>query len=536
MVASASPEASLAAVQMLRAGGNAFDAAVAAAFVLGVEQPYYSGLGGGGFLVGFRADKKAVFSLDFREVAPKGASADMLLGKTGAVSKLRSRNGGLAIAVPGAPAGYLEAQRRFGKLPLAKVMAPAIEIAESGFAVTEQYRHMAKERRGCLQKRPAAAAIFLKDGAVPMLGDRIVQKDLAGTLRALGKNGAKAFYEGPIARAVAESVHEEGGVLSVEDLARFKVRDREPLEGSYRGHRVVTMAPPSAGGVAVLQILNALEKQDLVESGWRSPENLHLFVEASRQAFADRATYLGDPAFVQAPVAQLVSKDYAARLYQAIHDKPARCEEIPVEAIDDSEQESDHTTHISVVDADGNAAALTTTVNYFFGSCVVAAGTGVLLNDQMDDFAAKPGSPNAAGLVTGAANAIAPYKIPLSSMAPTLIFAKDHKDQVELVVGAPGGPTIPTTVVQVVVNALDFKMPLDRALAAPRVHHQRVPEEIAVEPEGLEEATAAALRAMGHTLAPRAPWGEAQAVYVDPVTGIRYGASDIRGEGRAVGE
>jgi gamma-glutamyltranspeptidase/glutathione hydrolase len=535
MAATAHEQASLAAVEMMRKGGNAFDGAAAAAFVLAVVQGYNSGIGGGGFLVGYQSPEKRVFAVDFREVAPKASARDMYLSG-GEPAQEKSRDLGLSVGVPGAARGYIEIHKRFGKLPLQAVIAPAIRYAETGFLVTPQYQRVAGVRLECLRSNAESASIFLQrvkgseKPQVPALGTRIVQKDLAGTLRAMAKSGAAAFYEGKVAQSIVKSVGESGGILSQEDLSSYRVRDRDALIGTYRGHRIATMPPPSAGGIAVLQVLNVLEHTEL-HTAYRAPFQLHLFAEATKQSYADRAAHLGDPSFAKGPIDRLISKEYGEVLFNRFLGRRAApaVKVIPF-------REGDHTSHLSVVDGQGNAAAITTTVNYLFGSCVTAKGTGVLLNDQMDDFAAKPGSPNTYGLVTGEANAVAPGKIPLSSMSPTLVFAKDDPTRVLLVVGSPGGPTIPTTVAQVIVNTIDYSMPVDRALSTPRIHHQYLPDLLMVEPNALEVTTADSLREMGHMLESRPTWGDAHAVFVDPATGVRYGASDSRGEGRAAGE
>jgi gamma-glutamyltranspeptidase / glutathione hydrolase len=399
-----------------------------------------------------------------------------------------------------------------------------------------------------LRSDPEASRIFLaKDPAgqyqVPPVGWVLRQPDLARTLERLAAVGSPAFYGGTVASAIAETVQRNGGVLSVEDLQRYRTRARAPLEGGYRGHRVLTMPPPSAGGLAILQVLGAMEALEPGPAPYRDPEHLHRFVEVVRRVYADRARYLGDPAFVDIPLAWLSSREYAVELAKTI--EPSRAtpstslRPIGNRAVAEpsTEQAAEkNTTHISVIDAEGNAAAITTTVNYSFGSCLVAKGTGILLNDQMDDFAAQPMVPNAYGLVSGEANTIAPGKVPLSSMAPTIVFQKDDPTKVMLVVGSPGGSTIPTTVLQVIQNVIDFRMDLARAVGAGRIHHQYLPDKLLVDQFGLEPETRRALGAKGHELQDLPGWGDAEAVMVDPGTGLRYSASDPRNEGSALGQ
>ncbi len=540
-VAAAHPMASAAGVAMLDKGGNAVDAVVAAAFVLAVVAPYHSGLGGGGFALTWDAKQKKAAVLDFREVAPALASRDMFLREGKAVSAL-SLDGALAVAVPGAVLGYLQLLERHGKLPRATVLAPAIAAAKNGFWVTKKYAQMAGDREACLQKDPEAARLFLRPDAAgiaraPALGTVIKQPELARTLEALVKNGAKSFYEGPTARAVVETIAAGGGVMTVEDLRTFKTRDREPLWGSYRGHRVATMPPPSSGGLAVLAVLGVLERTGPLGLASREVPVLHAYLEAARRTYVDRAKYLGDPAFAQVPIERLTSAAYFDELKAAIDPKKAT-PSASLLKLDPAPPMPDkkNTTHVSVVDAEGNAAALTTTVNYMFGSCLVAKGTGVVLNDQMDDFTAQVGVPNAYGLVTGAGNAVAPGKIPLSSMSPTLVFQKERPDEVFLAVGSPGGSTIPTTVIQVISNVVDAQMDVTRAVGFGRIHEQWLPDEVMVDTWGLEPETQRRLEAMGHKFRAVPQWGDAEAVRVDPVSGLRSAASDPRNEGAPAGK
>jgi gamma-glutamyltranspeptidase / glutathione hydrolase len=524
---------------MLRRGGNAFDAAIAAALAEEVVQPFYSGLGGGGFLVGYVAARKEVIVLDFREVAPGAATQNMFL-RDGKPDPARSLDGALSIAVPGAPRGYEQIEREYGKLGLRRVAEPAIQLAENGFAVTPLYRSQTEARTECLARDPDAGPIFLTREAdrlvVPALGQKIIQRDLARTLRSFAADGAAPFYRGGIARRIVEDVRKKGGILDMPDLEKYVARARKPLWGSYRGYRIATMPPPSGGGVTLLAILGAMEGLDL--SKYRTATEIHYFVEAAKQVSADRATWFGDPDFVDTNLGPFATPSYAALIRSRIDPARARpSSEIRPVSASDLAAEGGHTTHISVIDSEGNAAAITTTVNFTFGSCVVAHGTGILMNDEMDDFAQAPGTPNVYGLVTGKANAVAPGKVPLSSMVPTLVFQKDKPDAVYVAIGSPGGAFIPTSVTWSLINLIDHHMPIDRAIAATRVHHQYLPDTTFVEPPGLEASTMEALATLGHHLevTPR-PWCDVEAVVVDPVTGWRQAASDPRWEGRPSAE
>jgi gamma-glutamyltranspeptidase / glutathione hydrolase len=533
-VASGDPLASEAGAAVLRHGGNAVDAAVAAAFSLAVIEPQSSGLGGGGFALVHLAREKKVQILDFREVGPAAASPQMYV-QDGKVREDLAGAGPLAVAVPGAVRGYVELLKRFGTRPLSEVLGPSIDFASRGFRANRAYVNAAEFRRDCLAADPEASRIFLRRGRdgqlhAPAPGDRLIQPDLARTLKAISTRGADAFYKGDIARRIAATVRSGGGILTEEDLLAYKVRDREPLEGTYRGHRLVTLPPPSSGGMILIALLNVLEKDDPTAGGYKPEPYLHVMVEAEKRLFALREGW-GDPDFnpgMAAVARQMVSKEFGWTLRQSIGDRATTAEQVL------RTHEGTNTTHISVVDARGNAVALTTTVNEPFGSCAVAQGTGVLLNDEMDDFAVAPGTANAFDVRGGAENAPGPGKVPLSSIAPTLVFTPGG--DLRLVIGSAGGSTIPTTVAQAILHVLDDHMPLDRALAAPRIHHNLFPDAIRVEPQGLEASTARALEARGHRIEYRPrPWAKVCAVDVDPETGWRVAACDpsFQGAGAA---
>ncbi len=535
-IATAHPLASEAGAAVLRAGGNAVDAAVAAAFTLSVVENGKSGVGGGGFALVFLARERKVHVLDFREVAPAAATRDMFL-RDGKADPALAQEGGLSVAVPGAVKGYAELARRFGTRPLAALVEPAARIAERGYPLGVKQWEEAREKLACLRADAAAAREFLAPAeggaAVPRApGERHVRRDLARTLRLLGRD-PQAFYRGALARKIAEAVRARGGILTEADLAAYRVREREPLRGRYRGHELVSMGPPSAGGAIVIGLLQALEGTDPGAGGYRPEPWLHRFLELERRLFARRAAALGDPDLVpgaRAAAEELASPAFARTLAAGLGERATPSAELGPAAAPRPGAAEKHTSHVSVADAEGNAVALTTTVNGWFGSCVVVPGTGILLNDQMGDFDAAPGAPNLFGLVGGGANAVAPGKVPLSSMSPTLVL--DPQGRLLLAVGSSGGSTIPSTVAQVVVNLLDHHMRLDDALAAPKVHHQWLPDRIDAEPWALDADTAAALRARGHELSVRArPFGNPQAVMIDWATGWRLGASDPRGEG-----
>ena len=540
MVAAANPAASEAGADMLRRGGNAVDAAVAASFAISVLRPQSTGIGGGGFLLLYLADRGDSVAIDFRERAPLRASRDMFVRDGEAVSDL-SRTGPLAVAVPGLVAGLVDVQQRYGSIPLADVMQPAIRLADEGFPV---YPHLARAiayRADTLRASPATEAVYFRDRRALQAGDLFVQRDLAETLRAIAEHGKAAFYTGRVAAAIVGHMQETGGLLTQDDLDQYRVINRTPVTGAFRDAQVHTMPPPSSG-VLIVQMLNVLSGFSEQKLGFRSPAAVHVLTETMRRAFRDRARYLGDSDFVDVPVARLTSPTYAGELRAEIDVAAATPS---TEAPRDQKTgplESTSTTHLSVVDAHGNAVATTQTVNLYFGSGVMVPGTGILLNDEMDDFSAQPDKPNAFGLVgMGEANAIAPQKTPLSSMSPTIVT---RDGRVELAVGGPGGSRIISSVLQVVLNVVAHQMSLPDAVRAPRIHHQWFPDTLYLEAHDPPKAAALVdrLRTTGHTVeivewAPgkRSRFGNVQAVHVDPQSGLMTGVSDPRGEGEPRG-
>ncbi|HEY7458071.1 MAG TPA: gamma-glutamyltransferase [Xanthobacteraceae bacterium] len=498
MVASEEARATKIGVDILRQGGNAVDAAVAVGFALAVTLPESGNLGGGGFMLIRLADRNQVAAIDYRETAPASAARGMFLDEKGEPDPQRSRFSGLAVGVPGTVAGLAYAHQKYGsgKLTLAQLIAPAIPLARDGFEIDARLAASLARAQKLLARHAASAEIFLRpDGSAPAAGEKLVQHDLANTLQIIALRGPGAFYEGLSAQQIALAVQAAGGRMSYRDLAAYRVQEREPVRGSYRGYEIFSMPPPSSGGAHLVQMLNILEGYDLRALGAGSTETAHHLIEAMKLAYADRAEFLGDPDFVKVPVKGLVSKRYAEELRKAIAGEGAR----PAAEIrpgTPAMHESDHTTHFSVVDKDGNAVANTYTLNFFFGVGAVAEATGVLLNNELDDFAAALNTPNAYGLIGGDANAPAPHKRPLSSMTPT-IAVRDGKPY--LVTGAAGGSRIITAVLQTIVNAVDFGMDAGAAVAAPRVHHQWLPDEVSAE-AGVAPEVVDALKQRRHTV------------------------------------
>ena len=492
MVVTAQHLATRIGADVLARGGNAVDAAVAVGYALAVVYPAAGNLGGGGFMTLHLADGRQTF-IDFREKAPLGATADMYLGPDGNVVKGRSTLGHLAVAVPGTVAGLELALSRYGTAPRARLMAPAIRLAERGFVLDAGDARMFEVVGDSLRADPATAAIFTRNGAPWRAGDRLVQKDLATTLRRISARGADGFYRGPTGRALVAASQAGGGLIRDADLRGYEARERAPVGCDYRGYRVVSAPPPSSGGVVVCEILNILEGYPLKDLGFRAAQAVHYQIEAMRHAYLDRNSYLGDPDFVTNPLERLLDKGYAARIRDAID--PARAGVSSELRPGTPPHEGANTTHYSIADRFGNAVAVTYTLNEWFGAKVTAAGTGVLLNNEMDDFTAKVGVPNAYGLVQGEANAVAPGKRPLSSMSPT-ILTRDGKPV--MVLGTPGGSRIITTVVHTILNVVDYGMDIQEAVDAPRFHQQWLPDVTNVEHRTLSPDTQRLLEGMGH--------------------------------------
>ena len=543
MVATVQPEASQVGIDIMKQGGNAVDAAVAIGFALEVVYPEAGNIGGGGFMLFRSADGQAHF-LDYREKAPAKATADMYLDKQGNVVADLSTVGYKSIGVPGSVAGLVYAQQHWGKLSLKQVMEPAIKLARDGYVLS--YEQAQSFRDPSLAKFPDSRRIFQRDGRYYEAGDTFKQPELAKTLERIADK-PDDFYHGDMARELAAAIQKGGGLITAQDLAQYEVKERAPIKGTYRGYDVMSAPPPSSGGVALVEILNILEGYDLAKQGSDSADAIHLTAEAYQRAFFDRAEFLGDPDFSKIPVAQLIDKRYAKAWRETIPlrkatpsatlRRPSVFNQLDSYASTHPQPgffvEPDHTTHYSVVDPEGNAVAVTTTLNDAFGSRVTAEGLGFLLNDEMDDFSSKPGVPNMYGLIQGPANAIGPGKRPLSAMTPTIVL-KDGK--LFLVLGSPGGPTIITTVVNILIGVVDYGLNIQQAVNAPRFHNQWMPDGILVESTGISPDTIGILERMGHKIVKdREYWGDAECIAIDGKSGERLGASDGRNQGKAVG-
>ncbi len=552
MVVSAHRLASDAGVEVMKKGGNAVDAAVATGFALAVVFPVAGNIGGGGFMVIRFPDGRAT-TFDYRERAPAAASKTMYVDEDGTFQASWSQEGYLASGVPGSPAGLLLAHERYGRLPLAAVMAPAIRLAERGFPVSRRQAARLNGYQKAFMKYPATRRYFtVADGEGRWAeGDRLRQKDLAQVLRRIERLGADGFYKGRTAELIVAEMRRGGGLITSEDLAAYEAVERPPVEGTYRGQRVISMGPPSSGGVALLQLLNAAEPYDVGAMGFSSSETIHLMGESMRRVYADRAHWLGDPDYVQVPVEELTSKGYT-RIRMASFDPDHADASSAVTFGDPAASESMETTHYSVVGPEGMAVSVTTTINGGYGSKVVVDGAGFFLNNEMDDFSAQPGTPNMFGLVGGEANAIAPGKRMLSSMTPTIV--EDPKGRLLLVLGTPGGATIITSVYQVMLNLIDHGMNVQEAVAAPRIHHQWLPDRLSAERLALPKDVIRNLEGRGWAVDEGGTWGAVDAIAVrhdaseaqtDPsgldriqnrtAGRILYGGADPRGEDAAAG-
>ena len=525
MVATQEEVATRVGLEILQQGGNAVDAAVAVGFALAVTLPRAGNLGGGGFMVIHMADSDETVAIDYREKAPMAATRDMFLDAQGEADPELSRFTHLAVGVPGTVAGMALALERYGTMSLQEVTQPAIELASEGIVVGRDLAESLAALKERFQKSEASMDIFFKQGGEPYRpGDVLVQSDLAASLRLIAERGPSAFYGGPIAEKIVAEMERGGGLITREDLRAYEPVVREPVRGDYRGYEILSMPPPSSGGVHVVQILNILEDYPIGFLGHNSADTIHLMAEAMRLAYADRSKWLGDPDFEDIPVEGLTSEDYAAVLRAGISRASAAASE-EVAPGTPPPYESEDTTHYSIVDEDGNAVANTYTINFSYGTGITAAGTGILLNNEMDDFSAKPGVPNAYGLIGGEFNAVEPEKRPLSSMTPTIV-QKDGEPF--LVTGSPGGSRIITTVLQVIMNVVDHGMNAQEAVNAVRVHHQWLPDELRVE-EGLNPDTQAILEQRGHAVVVMDTMGSAQTVMADD--GGVFGAADPRRPG-----
>ncbi len=523
MVAAQNHLSAAVGAEILEAGGNAVDAAVAVGFSLAVALPRAGNLAGGGFMVIHDAESGTDVAIDYREMAPIGASRDMYLDENGDVDRTRSMFSHLAAGVPGTVAGLYKAHSEFGRLPWKRVLQPAIQQAREGVAVSYDLAGLLRRRQERMCANEATCRYFYKEGGVPYEpGEILVQEDLAAVLMRIADEGPDGFYKGETAALIAAEMKHGGGLVDEASLAAYKPVVREPVRGTYRGYEIVTMPPPSSGGVHIVQMLNILEQFPVAEMGAGSADNLHLIAEVARQAFADRSEHLGDPDYYDVPMAWLTSKDYARELAAAIDMQKAR-KSVDVAPGIQPQPESPDTTHFSVIDADGSIVATTTTLNFSFGSGISVPGAGFLLNNEMDDFVSKPGVPNAFGLLGGEANAVAAGKRPLSSMTPTIVLSDG---QPWFATGSPGGSRIITTVLQMIVNVIDHEMNLAAATLAPRIHHQWFPDVLQLE-SGISPDTIQLLREKGHDVqSSRASMGSLQSVGIRD--GVFRGASDTR--------
>jgi gamma-glutamyltranspeptidase/glutathione hydrolase len=536
MVASTNEVASRVGVEIMKRGGNAVDAAIAVAFALAVTHPAAGNLGGGGFMM-IRLKDGRTTAIDYREMAPNAAHRNVYLDKNG--NLIEGEGGSLvgyrAAGVPGTVRGMELALRKYGsgKLTWAQLVEPARQLAGRGFTVTHELARSLYSNREYLEKYAETKRIYLKGGRFYQEGELFPQPELAATFARLQRFGPNEFYEGETARLIVADMKRNKGLMTMDDLRGYVAKERTPVRGNYRGYEIISMPPPSSGGAVLIQMLNILEGFDLQKLEASSSDRYHLMAEAMRRAFADRAEYMGDSDFVKVPVPGLIDKAYAATLRATIDTERASTSE-EIRAGRPAGYESDETTHFTVVDAAGNAVSNTYTLNNSYGSAAVAKGTGLLLNDEMDDFAAKPGTPNMYGLIQGERNAVAPKKRPLSAMTPTIVLRKDGS--LWFTVGSPGGPTIINTVLCVITNVIDYEMNIQQAIDFPRIHHQWLPDELVGEPFGLSGDTQKALAARGHKLAKLRYLGDAEGIMIEEKTGVRLGATDPRrSDGQAIG-
>lgn len=522
MVATQEALATQIGVDILKQGGNAVDAAVAVGYALAVTLPRAGNLGGGGFMLVYLNQEKKAIAIDYREKAPAGSSRDMYLDDNGDAQQNLSRFHGLAVGVPGTVMGLELARKKYGTMKRETLITPAIKLAKEGIIVTPDLATSLNKAKSRLSKWPSSEQIFYKEGGKTyQVGERLKQIDLANSLLAISQQGEDAFYQGSIAKKISQSVQQAGGLITLDDMKNYHAVERQAVQGDYRGYQVLSMPPPSSGGIHIVQILNMLENHPLSEYGHNSAQTIHVMSESMRRAYADRALYLGDSDFVDVPVEALTSKAYAKQLSEQI-DLNKATDSQTISAGKVAPYESNQTTHFSIVDRWGNAVSNTYTLNFSYGMGLVAEGTGILLNNEMDDFSSKPGEPNGYGLIGGEANAIEANKRPLSSMSPTILL-KDNKPY--LVTGTPGGSRIITTTLQVILNVVDHDMNIAQATAAPRIHHQWLPDYIRYE-QGISIDTIRLLEAKGHSLKQQATMGSTQTI-MPSENGI-YGASDPR--------
>ena len=536
MVASTNEVASRVGVDIMKRGGNAVDAAIAIAFALAVTHPAAGNLGGGGFMM-IRLKDGRTTAIDYREMAPAAAHRDVYLDKNG--NLIEGEGGSLigyrAAGVPGTVRGMELALKKYGsgKVTWSQLVEPARRLAANGFTVTHSLARSLYNSREYLEKYAETNRVYLRNGRFYGEGELFRQPELAATFARLQRFGPNEFYEGETARLIVADMKRHNGLMTLADLHGYVAKERVPVRGNYRGHEIISMPPPSSGGAVLIQMLNILEGFDLSKLQASSSERYHLMAEAMRRAFADRAEYMGDTDFVKVPIAGLIDKGYADKLRSTINTERASSS-TDVRAGRPAGYESEETTHFTVVDAEGNAVANTYTLNNSYGSAAMAKGTGILLNDEMDDFAAKPGTPNMYGLIQGERNAVAPKKRPLSAMTPTIVLRKDGSFW--FTVGSPGGPTIINTVLCIITNVIDYEMNIQQAIDAPRIHHQWLPDELVGEPSGFSSDTQRALTSRGHTLGKLRYLGDAEGIMIEEKTKMRLGATDPRrSDGLAVG-